>query len=151
MNEVERIADQLHRAYWGEAWHGPSLKEVLTGVSAVKASKKPIKKGHSIWEITLHANAWLEAVRRRVEGEQLNLTDEQDWPKFMKTGPKAWSATLAMLEETQKKLEETIQGLTDAKLAEKIAGGSQTVYFQLHGIIQHTLYHAGQIAVLKKG
>jgi len=26
-----------------------------------------------------------------------------------------------------------------------------TVYVTLHGVIQHDLYHAGQIAMLKKG
>ena len=42
MSESKRIADQLHRAYAGAAWHGPALRQVLRGVSAKQASARPI-------------------------------------------------------------------------------------------------------------
>src|SRR6267378_3569421 len=38
MKETDRIVDQLRRAYEGEAWHGPSVREVLEGVTASQAS-----------------------------------------------------------------------------------------------------------------
>ena len=59
---LERLADTIRRAYEGEAWHGPSLSEVLEGIDAVAAA---IKRGdaHTIWELTLHITAWLEIVR----------------------------------------------------------------------------------------
>lgn len=150
MTEVVRLHDQLHRSYWGDAWHGPSLKDVLSGVSAVKAASKPLRNAHSIWEIVLHVNAWLDAARRRIEGEKLNLTDEQDWPALKKKGPQAWKETLQILENTQILLEDTVKQLPDARLSDNLTGGAYTIYFQLQGIIQHTLYHTGQIALLRK-
>jgi len=47
-------------------------------------------------------------------------------------------------------LRETIAKLDDEKLKEKAAGQEYSIYFMLHGVIQHDLYHAGQIALLKK-
>jgi hypothetical protein len=41
MTEIARIQDQLRRAFDGDAWHGPSLKAILTGVTAEKAATKP--------------------------------------------------------------------------------------------------------------
>src|SRR5437764_6919973 len=54
MNEVERILDQLKRAFEGNAWHGPAVEEVLADVTAEQAAAKPIPDAHSIWELTLH-------------------------------------------------------------------------------------------------
>ena len=42
MNQIELIADQLQRSYSGEAWHGPSVQELLTGVTAEKALARPL-------------------------------------------------------------------------------------------------------------
>jgi hypothetical protein len=34
VNELDRIQDQIARSLDGEAWHGPALMEVLSGVDA---------------------------------------------------------------------------------------------------------------------
>ena len=52
--EMMRLEEQLRRALDGEAWHGPSVLEVLAGVSAEQASSHPIPGSHSIWELVLH-------------------------------------------------------------------------------------------------
>ncbi len=150
MTEVERILDQMHRGYYGNAWHGPSLSEVLQGVSARKAAVKPLKKAHNIWEIVLHVGACEDYVRRLVEGEKLSLTPEQDWPPIVKTGEKAWQKTLADLKKNHDDLEATVRSISEARLAENPTEGNQTVYQRLHGVIQHNLYHAGQIAIIRK-
>ena len=53
MSEIKRINDQLKRAFEGTAWHGPSVSEVLAGVTAEQAAAHPIAGAHSIWEIVL--------------------------------------------------------------------------------------------------
>ena len=68
MSEATRIADQLSRAFAGEAWHGDSLFEILEGVTAAQASARPIKNAHTIWELVLHIAAWDDAVLRRFGG-----------------------------------------------------------------------------------
>jgi len=47
-------------------------------------------------------------------------------------------------------LQQAIARLTDRHLAEPVPAMGYDVYFMLHGAVQHALYHAGQIAILKK-
>lgn len=80
MSEVEKIKDLLRRAYDGDAWYGPSLRDSLQGVTSEKAMARPIPGAHSIWEIVLHVTAWLGAVRDRLERGVVTLPTEGDWP-----------------------------------------------------------------------
>jgi uncharacterized damage-inducible protein DinB len=150
MHEIKGIADQLKRAYEGQAWHGPSVKEILADVTAEQAARRPIAGAHSIWEIVLHIAAWEAAVRVRLEGEYLDEPSEGDWPTVEVTSEAAWSETLAKLESNHMMLREALARLDAARLFEPLAEGKPSAYFTIHGVIQHDLYHAGQIAVLKK-
>ena len=150
MREVERIEEQLRRAYEGEAWHGPALREVLADVTAARAAARPLPDAHSIWEIVLHVAAWTNVVRRRIGGEWTDAPDEGDWPEARETSEAAWRDALARLEENQRELRRAVARLDDARLDEPLAAGKSSFYVTLHGLIQHHLYHAGQIALLKK-
>jgi len=150
MTEVERIADQLERACAGEAWHGPSLGEVLVGVTAREAAARPVAGAHSIWEIVLHLAAWEGAVRRRLGGDAARLTPEEDWPAASGGGEAAWGQALAALDAERRALHEAVCALSDESLNARVPGKDYSVYFMLQGVIQHNLYHAGQIALLRK-
>ena len=56
-HELAGIIDDLERGFNGDAWHGPPLCKVLDGVTADRASARPIPGGHSIWEIVAHLSA----------------------------------------------------------------------------------------------
>jgi uncharacterized damage-inducible protein DinB len=150
MSEVKRIADQLRRAFAGEAWHGPSVLKLLEGVTAEQAGQHPIAGAHSIWELVQHIGAWEGAGVRRLNGDRAELPDEEDWASTGKTDEEAWEQTKAALKTGHQRLLEAILQLDDERLKEPIMEGMPSVYFTLHGIIQHDLYHAGQIAILKK-
>lgn len=151
MKETTRIGEQLRRAFEGDAWHGPSLTEILDGVTAIEASRRPFPRAHSIWEIVFHLSTWRRVVRERLEGEIItDLTADQDWPPMTdSTGP-AWKIALQELHVGQGVLRDKILNLDDARLQDTVAGMDYSVYVMLHGVIQHDLYHAGQIALLKK-
>lgn len=151
MAEVERIVDQLKRAYEGKAWHGPAVREVLAGVTAEQAARRPLPDAHSIWELVVHIGVWEAFVRRRLEGEIItDVPTEQDWPPTTDTSEAAWKRTLAQLEEGHMQLRTVIAALPESRLSETVRGMGYSVYFMLHGVVQHDLYHAGQIALLKK-
>lgn len=149
--EVERIADELRRAFTGNAWHGPALAEILSDISSEKAAKKPLRAAHSIWEIVNHLAAWESAVRRRLEGEVIDeLPPAQDWPPVIETSEAAWRRTLESLKQGNQRLCKAIAQLSDARLNDTVHPKKYSLYVMLHGVVQHDLYHAGQIAILKK-
>src|ERR1035438_7670305 len=95
--ETAGIADQLRRAFYGDAWHGDSLFEILDGVTAAQASARPVKSAHSIWELVLHVAAWDGAVRRRMTGVALELAGETNFPPVTDTSDESWRKALAHL------------------------------------------------------
>jgi uncharacterized damage-inducible protein DinB len=151
MTEIERISDQIKRAFEGGAWHGPAVKEALKGVTAAQAAQKPVPKAHSIWELVLHIAAWENAVKKWMSGDpSFEVSDEENWRKLKDKSEAAWKKTLKNLEKGHMELRETVSQLSDADLDRVLKEPKPTVYDLLHGVIQHDLYHAGQIAVLKK-
>jgi uncharacterized damage-inducible protein DinB len=154
MTEVERIADQLRRAFEGEAWHGPSVLKLLEGIAATQAAAHPIPAAHSIWELVLHIAVWKDAGKRRLEGDRAQLTDAEDWPIVTDTTEQAWKDTRQKLIDCQTKLLDAVSRLDESRLDEPIIKDPSTpfstVYVTLQGVVQHDLYHAGQIAILKK-
>jgi uncharacterized damage-inducible protein DinB len=150
MREVERITDQLKRAFVGEAWHGPAVEEILQDVTAQQAAARAVGGAHSIWELALHIAAWQRAGVRRLAGDRAQLSDAENFPAVTDTSEQAWQQTRTALRQSYEELSEAISGLDESRLDQPIIEGMSSVYVTLHGIVQHTLYHAGQIAILKK-
>ncbi len=153
MSEAARIADQLRRAFDGEAWHGDSLFEILDGVTAAQAAARPIKDAHTIWELVLHIAAWDGVAVRRMGGVVAELADAENFPSVTDVSEAAWHATLADVRRVHEELVAAVAALPDSRLDEIVPGkpvAHYTFYYMLHGLAQHELYHAGQIALLKK-
>jgi uncharacterized damage-inducible protein DinB len=150
ISESALIADQLRRAFEGDAWHGPALLELLDGVDAATAAAKPLADVHSIWELVLHIAAWDAAACRRLAGEKIQLTGVANFPVVPKPTDAAWRKSVAQVKRTHDMLVKTVAALPEARLRERVPGKKYDFYHMLHGVAQHELYHAGQIAILKK-
>ena len=149
-NEVAFIVDQLRRSLAGGAWHGPSLLELLADVDQETSDRRPPHGGHTIREIVLHVRSWQAAALRAVEGSEMPSIDQPwdgDWPQ----SGQLWRETKADLERTSQALADAVAAIPEAMLEQPVPGrDAYNFRFLLHGIVQHNLYHAGQIALLKK-
>lgn len=150
MDDHTRILEQLRRTYDGDAWYGSSLRALLADVDAATAAARPIPSAHTIWELVRHLAVWLMAVRRRLAGEPVDYTGDADWPAMPAPTKAAWLATLDVLEQSQRALEHVVEGMPAAALHELVPGKRYTAAVMLHGVVQHAVYHAGQIALVKK-
>jgi uncharacterized damage-inducible protein DinB len=148
--EAARIADQLRRAFDGSAWHGPALLELLEDVDAAAAAAKPLPEVHSIWELVLHIAVWDGAGLRRLDGEKYQPTGLANFPPVPKLTAAAWRKAVAETKRRHEALVRTVAQLPESRLRERVPGKRYDFYHLLHGIAQHELYHAGQIAILKK-
>lgn len=151
MNELGRIADQLKRAYEGPAWSGPSVLDTLKDVTAAEAAARPIQNAHTIWEIVHHIRAWEDVVTRRLQGESYReYAGSEDWPPVTDTTEVAWQAALDQLRSSNHTLREAINGFEQMRLSGLVPGADYSFYVLMQGAVQHDLYHAGQIGLLKK-
>ena len=150
MSELSRIADQLDRAFDGDAWHGDPLMSILDGVTATQAAAHPVPNAHSIWEIVHHLLAWKTAVPVRLRGEVRELHGAEDWPPVTDTNDAAWRNCLSDLRTRHAALVAAVCVFPESKLNDLAPARDHSYYVLLHGMVQHDLYHAGQIAILKK-
>jgi uncharacterized damage-inducible protein DinB len=157
MTEIARIVDQLEREHAGDAWHGSPLQAVLEGIDATRAAARPIPGAHSIWELVLHMTGWKNETTRRLAGTVACMPVEGDWPDVGAPTEERWQAALTRLESAHDGLVAAVQALPDTRLYEPTndtrsvpLGTGVSYYVLLHGIVQHDVYHAGQIALLKK-
>jgi uncharacterized damage-inducible protein DinB len=149
--ECLRIADQLRRAFEGGAWHGPAVQEILSGIGEDQARAHPLKGVHSIWEIVLHIEVWEQIALDVFHGVAMptNLASKRDWPPAS-AGNAAWQAAVSQLFATNGQLCQAIEAFQDSRLGDTVPGRKYDFYRLFHGIVQHGLYHAGQIVLLKK-
>jgi hypothetical protein len=149
--EVARIDDELRRAYDGDCWHGPPLREVLAGVTAATAAARHPQLAHSIWGLVNHLAVWVGVVTARiVEWRAIESPDAGDFPPVTGAGDAAWAAALDDLDQRHRELLGVVAGLDASKFDAIVPGKNYPVAVMLHGTVQHYAYHAGQIALLKR-
>jgi uncharacterized damage-inducible protein DinB len=149
-SEAARISELLRRAFDGSAWHGPALLELLEDVNAATAAAKPLPEVHTIWELVLHIAVWDGVALRRLSGEKSQPTGDLNFPPMPKPTEAAWRKAVEATKRTHNTLVKTVAALPDSRLGDRVPGKRYDFYHMLHGIAQHELYHAGQIAILKK-
>jgi uncharacterized damage-inducible protein DinB len=154
---ASRLIDEIHRAFDGTPWHGPSLMHLLREVSAADAEARPVPSVHSIGEITAHLLAWTAEVARRLEGFPPGTPPEGDWPPSRAATAAGWATMQLGLTAAVAHLQEVIAGFPESRWDQKIIDPHETdtaavvTYEQtVHGLAQHFAYHGGQVAILKK-
>ncbi len=153
--ELLRIIDLLNDTYESEqAWHGPSVVEVLRGVTPKMADKVVIQHTHTIAEIVFHITTWRIFAVRKLQGDaNFDIrTKEKNWKTFNHFDELEWETLQMELSLSQEELVSELEKKSNDDFLDDIVPGRDYSYYTLlHGIINHDLYHAGQISLLKKG
>jgi hypothetical protein len=151
-SECVRIADQLRRAFAGDPWHGSSLGELLAGISPEQAGLRPLPTAHTIWELVLHIDIYVNAAFEAIQGVPMPklFGTEKDWPRVGNATAEARAGATDRLFQSGERLAQAIERFTDARLQDTVPGRDYDFYYLFHGIVQHSLYHGGQIAMLKR-
>jgi uncharacterized damage-inducible protein DinB/heme-degrading monooxygenase HmoA len=144
------LARELEALAEGNNWHGPTLHELLDGVSAEAAAARPVAAAHSIWELVLHVTAWTDVFRRRLEGTAVEEPEAGDYPAVPRPTSGAWAEATQALFAAHGALTACVSRLSDAELTEPIPGRPFDRLFQVRAAIRHTVYHSGQIGLLRK-
>lgn len=150
MSEIANILNELKNIHDGNAWHGPSLKESLAGLTPERAAARPIAGAHSIWEIVRHIAGWENVFRLRLEGNPVTEPEEGDFPPVEDVSQQAWDETLRRLDDGHERLLRVVASLDDSVLQENVPGKEYSTRFLLDGLVRHHVYHAGQVSLLKR-
>ena len=149
--DLQRLEENLERALEGQAWHGPSVLEVLEGVSANQAAAHPIAGAHSIWELVLHLSSDYVLVMRRLGGDGRQLTESEGWSVVPEPSAENWTESVRRLKQLNAELRQAVANFPRERLDDPLVPEvPYTACTQFIGVTQHGLYHAGQMALLKK-
>ena len=157
MSEIERITDQLERVFQGDPWYGSNTTDVLEGVTAAQAARRPIASAHTAWEIVLHMTSWNREVLRRLRTGVSREPEDGDWPTPAETSEERWRADVRALARSFRELIEAARALPPERLEtvlgderDRPLGSGVSHYVLLHGIVHHNVAHTAQIALLRR-
>lgn len=149
---LQHILQQLENVYNGEPWYGESVLAKLRAISAETAFARPAGL-HSVAELVGHMIAWRTAAIEWLHGHtgfRIELNSTTDWPPYEALQSVGWAELQRQLAETQRQLVSLLQTKTDAILTQTAEPKSYTFQFLLEGIVQHDIYHLGQIGLVAK-
>jgi uncharacterized damage-inducible protein DinB len=145
MLQNQRIAEAYRAATVKGAWYGPSLAELIAQIPAELATKTPVPGAHSIAELLQHLLLWNERIRNTSDSSPLPpWVPEKDWAE----PAIPWNELVSRWSQSRELLEEKIRDFPVEDLAKQVPGRNYPYETMLHGIVEHTIYHSGQIAMV---
>jgi uncharacterized damage-inducible protein DinB len=149
--EIQSIITNLERVNTGQPWYGRAVFEMLDEIDPSIVYKKPNNQ-HSLAELLYHMITWADFTLHRVLGDQekdMEAFEKLDWRKI---DPRVhtWEKGLAGFKEIHLKLVSLLNEKDDSFLGQAVDYRKYNYRFLLNGLIQHNIYHIGQIAYVKK-
>lgn len=154
---IEKLVIELDKAVNGDPWYGASLKAILQDVTYEQAVTKYNPNIHSIAEIVLHIYAWIEEVSSRLEGNNPKEPERGDWPEADNLKEAEWNEIVKRIFSSHENLLRLVRDFPLEKFEEQVGatrdkelGTGYTYREMLVGLMEHNIYHGGQIGLLKK-
>lgn len=142
----------LVQLYGGGGWYGDSYQDKLKDVTDVNAFKRPLDETHSIAEILSHCTYWRTSGIKRLQGDfaiKYSMKDPENWQSLEVLQERGWKNLLALFQRSQIELVDQFLRTPEEALQQEFHPGHILLHL-IEGIIQHDIYHLGQIGLVKK-
>lgn len=147
---TKHIARHLQGVYFGKNWTERNLKDLLDDVSLEEAMTT-IQNLNNIISLFYHIHYFIPVVVRVLEGKPLKGNDKVSFDHPELKTKKEWEEMKSQYWGEAKRLINLIENLPDDKLWDVFGEKKYGNYFSnIIGIVEHTHYHLGQIALVKK-
>ncbi|MEJ7766301.1 MAG: DinB family protein [Chitinophagaceae bacterium] len=150
--ELKSIIDNMNEILSGKPWYGKSVLVILKEVDEAIVYKKPNAGYHSVIEILYHMVTWADFALHRLKKDQdmeIHAFEALDW-RDTNAELHTWNNGIAELSSVTNKTIELLKGCPDTILDEKVDFRDYNFRYLLNGLMQHHIYHIGQIAYLNK-
>ncbi len=151
--EIRKLIRSLKSVYSGSPWYGDAIRNKTGDITPEQAFNRPLVQAHTIAELITHMIAWRRLLVKRLQGDDVfsvKQKDSFDWRRIDDIPATAWDNLLKTLDHNQQQLISELKKRDDAFLNRKVAKRKYSYRVLITGIIQHDIYHLGQIALLKK-
>lgn len=150
MNLTQQIANHFRAVYFGGNWTSVNLKDSLSGVDWQQATTKVFSL-NTIAALVYHTNYYIDAASQVLNGKPLDAHDKYSFDLPPIKSQEDWDGLLEKTWIEAENFASLIAQLPESKLDESFADNKYGNYYRnIHGIIEHTHYHLGQIVLIKK-
>jgi uncharacterized damage-inducible protein DinB len=150
--EIQSIISSINEVIEGSPWFGRSALSILVGADTKLVYLKPNEASHSMIELLYHMNTWANFTLDRIDNKSINdpkAFEELDWRK-MDPVLHQWDQGLAEFRNTHLYIIEALSAKNDAFLEKIVDYRKYNFRYLLNGLIQHDIYHLGQLAYVEK-
>lgn len=150
MSLTKQIAKHFRDLHFGGNWTSVNFKDSIKDITWQQATTQ-VDSLNTIAKLVFHCNYYVSIMLKVLQGGPLVGSDkfsfdcppinsQQDWEQLVNK---------AMTEAEQFAI--LVEQLPDSKLSENFGDEKYGNYYRnLHGVIEHTHYHLGQINIIKK-
>jgi hypothetical protein len=150
MSITKQIAKHFREVHFGGNWTCSNLKDNLAGLTWEEATTQ-VHSFNTIATLVYHVNYYVSAVLKVLQGEALNASDKESFDLLPVRSQQDWEKLMNKALSDAESFAGMIETLPESKLWENFTDEKYGIYYRnLHGIIEHTHYHLGQIAFIRK-
>jgi uncharacterized damage-inducible protein DinB len=157
MDKSAKLQTQLETVLYGRPWYGTPIYTILESVSFEAAYEKPERASHSIAEILTHMLAWTEEAINRMQANPAGKPLRGDWLEAGTPDEQKWLQLISSFKLANVDLTQLISGFPEEEWTEvtnddrgKYSDYGATYEALITGLMQHHVYHTGQISLLNK-
>ena len=148
---IKNIIRQLTEIQDGSRWFDQCFKEKIEPLSAAEALTRPAQQIHSVAEHISHILEWRRECLRRFDGHRTELMNgPDDWKDNHELAKTGWEKLKSLFYESTVVLIAALQNEDDTYLDTRFLDTDYNFHYLIEGIIQHDLYHLGQIGITIK-
>lgn len=150
MTTIEQLSDSFREFYNGDPWFGDNYTRIISDITAEEALALPGNQ-HSIARILWHMVKWRKALAERLRGNldfRADVSDTDNWRDISTIDATSWEEAKKQFDALQSVIVSELRMRNDVFLDEEFLPGKKYRWLTI-GVLQHDLYHLGQIALLK--
>lgn len=151
MSDLEEIRRLFELVCDGSTWYGANLSEVINRVGAEHVFLKPPGVKANIAELLQHMTVWRNFALEKEAGNHgydIELGSLVDWPATPTGSADDWAQIKKDFQASQKALMAMMDRHDTTWLSQIVPEKEYDYRHLLNGMIQHDIYHCGQIAML---
>ena len=152
-NNIQQLISKLNESFSGRPWYGDSLMTKLNSIDAGVVNHLPLPSQNSIAKLVQHIINWRIFVTKKLQGDEqfdIKQNDKNDWTDIVINGEQDWRILLEQLRGTQIEITRLLAAKEDSFLMQPVPGRKYNYQYLIEGLIQHDIYHLGQIALVKR-
>lgn len=151
--QVKLLISSLKEAFSGQTWYGISLMNKINTIDWQIVNKTPFETANSVAKLIKHCINWRIFTIEKLHGNtvfDIELNTIADWTDITINSQQEWLNLTTELKNSQQQLVDILSNKNDAFLAKTTPGKPYNYHYLIEGIIQHDIYHLGQIGIIEK-